>query len=190
MEEGELHHKGHGVHLRAEKLDELGGGVGGASGGQQVIDDYGIIAALEGVFVNVELARAVLERVLDADMRGGEFAGLADGHERDAEVLGQRRAEEKSPRFDGDNCAQSRVSVLVGEAVNDEAEDLRVLEKGRDVTEQDSELGEIRDIADERLQVHGWNEYTVGQTGEGIDIRFASQPSLRIPSVSWWTANS
>ena len=72
----------------AGALDEQAGGLGRASGGEDVVDHEDALAVDERVGVHLDLGRAVLERVGLGQGLARELAGLADRHQAEAELVG------------------------------------------------------------------------------------------------------
>ena len=77
---------------------------------------------IDGVAVDLELVGAVLEHVLLAGDRPGQLAGLAHGHERGAEPVGDRRGEDEAAGLDADHAVDVDAGEAVGERVDREAE--------------------------------------------------------------------
>ncbi|GAA3241604.1 hypothetical protein GCM10020256_64730 [Streptomyces thermocoprophilus] len=65
-------------------MDELEGGLGGAAGGEHVVDDQDAVVAAEVLGVHLDLRGAVLQVVGLAEGGAGELARLADGDEAEA----------------------------------------------------------------------------------------------------------
>src|SRR5579875_1698773 len=107
-EEVEFDGDAEGDDFAAEALDELDGGLHGAAGGEQVVDDDDALAGTDGVLVNLQRVGAVLEVVLYGFGGSGELAGLADGDEAGVEAVGERGAEDEAAGFD----AEDEVDVL------------------------------------------------------------------------------
>jgi hypothetical protein len=108
FEEVELDGEGEAGDLSAELLDELDGGLHGAAGGEQVVDQDDALAGLDGVEVDLQRIRAVLQVVADAGNGRGQLLGLAHGDEAGVEAVGQRGAEDEAARLD----AQDQVDFL------------------------------------------------------------------------------
>ena len=155
LEEVELDEEAQPDDLALEPLDELDRALDRAAGGQQVVDDQDALAGGDGVAVDLEGVRAVLERVLDGDRLGRELAELADRHEAGVELVGHRRAEDEPARLHPDDD----VDPHAGERLEHEVDGFLVcggvLEQGRDVVEEDPWLREIGDLADLRAQLLG-----------------------------------
>src|SRR5215831_16300777 len=159
VEEVEFDHEAHAGDLGAQRPGQLGAGIGGAAGGQQVVDNDHFLAGLDGVFVYLQGIQAVLELVAPFDGLGGRLARLAEGDEAGVEAVGQRRSEDEAAGLDGQHGIDLGVEVVLGERVNECGEADFVLEQGGDVVKQDAFLGKIRDFADQLLEV-----ITIGAT--------------------------
>ena len=62
LEAGQLHDEGCFDDLASEPLDEPDGGRGGASGGDEVVDEDYLLSGPDGVGVDLDLGLAVLRR--------------------------------------------------------------------------------------------------------------------------------
>ena len=92
VQEIQFHDKAESGNLRAEQRRQLGRGLGGASGGQQIVHDQHALAFLDGVLVHLERVGAVFERVIELHGFGGKFANFAHGNKSGIQAVGQRRA--------------------------------------------------------------------------------------------------
>lgn len=155
-EEGELDEGGGLFDVGPEGAHEADGGGERAAGGEEIIDDHDTVALAECVAVDLQRVGAVLEGVLLAQGGGGQFAGLADGHETDAEAVGQGGAEDEPATLDADDGRQAALGVALGEVVDRLAKAAGVAQKRGDILEHNPRLGEIGDGADEIGQLaHG-----------------------------------
>ena len=125
VEERQLDHEAEADDHAAGLLHHAGGGRGGAAGGEQVVDDEHAVALADGVLVHLQGVGAVLQIVGDADAFGGEFLGLAHGHEAGAQRVGQRGGEDEAAGFDAEHDIDLGVAVMVFESVDHAAEALR-----------------------------------------------------------------
>ena len=100
LEVGQLDDDGDADDFGADLLHELTGGLHGAAGGEQVIDEQDLDAARNSVRVHLDAVGAVLQGVRGAFRRAGEFALLADGDEAGPDGLDVcRRIAEKVSQF-------------------------------------------------------------------------------------------
>ena len=181
--------------LATEALDEIDDGLGGASRGKQIVGDENPMTRSDGVFVDFQDVGAVLEIVFDTLGLGRKLPGLPNRHETGAESVRQRWSENESPGLHPDD----RVDALrfgtdhLGETVDGGTQPVRVLEKGRDVIEQDARLRKVGNLADQLLQVvhgrsllliswngvktlaSGWDERMLGDVVDASDTRTPSE---------------
>src|SRR5207244_13100234 len=100
LEEGELHQGGDPDDLASQTLDQPGRGPGRPAGGQNVVHDEDPVSGGDGVLVDLEHGRAVLELVLLALAVPGELAFLAHRDEASTEVIGDGRSEDEPASLD------------------------------------------------------------------------------------------
>src|SRR5262245_50715285 len=79
LEEVELDEERQADDLALQPLDELDRALDGAARREEVVDDEDLLPGRDGVAVDLERVRAVLEGVLDGDRLGRQLAELADG---------------------------------------------------------------------------------------------------------------
>src|ERR1039458_664118 len=103
LQEVELHGKGQPGDFPTQLLHQLDGGLHGAAGGQQVIDEHDTLAALNGVKMNLQAVGAVLHVVGDASHGSRQLARLAHGHKPGIEPIGQGRPKDESARLNAEN---------------------------------------------------------------------------------------
>src|SRR5438067_3791482 len=132
---------------------QLARGGSGASGGEQIVDDGHLLALLHRVDVRLEDSRPVLEGVLHALGLVGELPELADGRDADAESIGERGAEKEPARLDGDDALEALAAQPPGKLVDDGAVGRRIAQHRSEVLEEDSRLGKIGNVADERADL-------------------------------------
>src|SRR6185437_14866295 len=84
----------------AGKADQPERGFGSPSGGNQVVDERLALAALQCVDMHLEPVSAVLERVVLAEVFGGQLALLPDRHEPGIQRERKRCADDEAARFD------------------------------------------------------------------------------------------
>src|SRR5579862_8366363 len=96
VKEIEFDDEGEACDLSAERAREFGGGFGGASGGEQVVDNENFFAGADGVLVHFERVGAVFQCVIEFDSFGGELADFADGNESGVEAVGERGGEDEA----------------------------------------------------------------------------------------------
>ena len=74
---------------------------------------------------------------------GRQFSRFADGHYGFAELVGQRRTEQKPAGLDGHDHIQAMGLVAVRQQTNGIFKGARILKQGRNVSEENTRLGEI-----------------------------------------------
>src|SRR6266487_1884169 len=100
--------------------------------------------------MQLERVRAVLEVVLGADHLARQFAELANGHKSSVQQVSDRRSKDEAARLHADDNTRRMAAHQLRQTVDRLLESPRILEEGGDVLEEDSLLGEIRDIVDQR----------------------------------------
>ena len=98
---------------------------------------------------------AVLERELLAVQLTGQLAGLAHGHEADAEPDGDGRAEDEAARFHPGDLVRPRIAGGRGQVMDARRHALMVADQRGDVAELDARLREIWHRAHQRLELFG-----------------------------------
>src|SRR5215218_669941 len=152
VQEAELDEGGDADDLAAEPFDQPGGRPGGAAGGEHVVDDQHPLAGDDRVGVELKGGGAVLQRVLLGLHLVGQLAGLADGHEAGAEVVGDRRGEDEAARLDADHLVDVAAAEVHHRLVDHRGEGDLVGEQRGDVLEHDALLWEVRHVADQGPQ--------------------------------------
>src|SRR5262245_42219112 len=138
-------------HLAAGLLDQVERGDGGAARRDQIVDEQDLLARRDGVGVDLDAVRAVLERVVLAERVPGELAALAHGHEAGLELVRDRAAEDESARLDAGHLVDAGAAEGPEETVDRAAQRLRIEQQGGDVAEHHARLRVVRDGADARL---------------------------------------
>src|SRR5229473_3669949 len=118
VEEGKLDGEGGAFDGAAELLDELGGGSGGAAGGEQVVTNDYALAGFDGVFVDFKGVCAVFQGIRDAGGFGGEFLRLSNGDETGVEPVGQGGSKNEAAGFDPRHHVNGMTDVVLAEPVN------------------------------------------------------------------------
>src|SRR5512132_3745290 len=152
LEELELDQGGDADDLAAEALHQAGRSPGGAAGGEHVVDDQDPLAGHDGVGVQLQGGGAVLERVLLGLDLVGQLAGLADGDEAGAEVVGDRRGQDEPAGLDADHLVDVAAAEVDDRLVDHRREADLVGQQRGDVLEDDPRLWEVGHVADEGPQ--------------------------------------
>src|SRR5262250_1177816 len=153
VEKRELDHEGHPDDLPAELADQPQSCPHRTTGREEVIDREHTLAALDPVLVHCERVASVLELVLHLDRLARKLARLAHRHETRLQLMRERAAQDEAARFDPDDHVDALGLVAPGERVDDELERGAVLEKGRDVLEENAFRREVLDVADLPLEL-------------------------------------
>src|SRR5213079_1712227 len=103
--------------------------------------------------MDLERSRPVFERVLLSHRLRRKLAGLADRDDAGAEVVRNRSGQDETAGLDPDDL----VDVPAAEVHDDQVDDRRIRDRigedRRDVLEDDARLGEVRDVADQGLDL-------------------------------------
>src|SRR6478672_627329 len=110
VQERQVHQHGESVHDAAAALDQLTGPVGGAAGGQHVVDEQHPVALVDAVLVHLEGRLAVLQRVGHRVRLARELAGLADRDEPGTEGQGHRRGQDEASGLHADDLVDDGVA--------------------------------------------------------------------------------
>ncbi len=126
----------------------------GAAGRNKVIDDKDLFAFGHGVYVNLNLIDAVFEFVALADRLVGKLALLADRHEPDRQLMGDRAAENETARLDAGDLVDLGARKRLDKFVDRAPKAARVGKQRCHVAEDNTGLWVVRDRADDRAKVH------------------------------------
>jgi hypothetical protein len=181
FEEVEFYGEGEAGDFTAELLDELYGGLHGAAGGEEVVDEDDALAGLDGVHVDLQGVGAVLEVVGDAGDGGGELARLAHGDEAGVEAVGEGGSEDEAAGLNAEDEVDVFFDVIRGERIDEFGEAGLIFEKRGDVIEEDAGLGEVGYGADEGLQL-----FYVDRLGFGHKVIIKAAVSDWLPVASRW----
>src|SRR2546423_11269625 len=137
----------------AHFADKRRGGRRGPTRGEEIVDQYDLFAALDRIDMQFHLGLAVFERVLGAFRFVRQSAFLPQRDKTNPEIVGHRGSEKKSTRVDPHDLADLLAAALFEERSDREPEQFSARENGRDVLEDDSFLGKIRDVANSGAQL-------------------------------------
>ena len=90
----------------------------GTAGGQQIVHNEYLMALDNGVSVDLDDVRTVLEAVGDGVGLEGELALFPDGEKRFPQPMGQRGGEQESPGLYANNAVDILCNVMVCEAID------------------------------------------------------------------------
>ena len=149
-QEGELDQDGDAAYVGLALIaEEPGARFERATRGEEVIDEDDPAAGLDGVDVDLEAVRAVLEVVVGPVDLSGELAGLSDGHEARRKGLGDGGAEDEAPALGPHDQLDALAAVGIGHQFDGQSQARRVGEQRRKVLEHDARLRVVRDVPDE-----------------------------------------
>ena len=98
--------------------------------------------------MNFELVASILELIGNLRRLCRKFIGLSNGNKAGIQAIRERRAENKSARFDSDNNIDLAPVIVVAQLVYESAESIFVAKNSRDVVKQNSGLRIIGNFAD------------------------------------------
>ena len=102
---------------------------------------------MECIGRDLEPIGAVFQRVVDPDHRTWKLARFANGHEANPEIRGQCRANDEATGFDPDDEIRLELFTDFAHLCHHCAPPLGVTQKRGDVTEENSRLGEVRNVS-------------------------------------------
>src|SRR5205814_10617668 len=107
---------------------------------------YNFLAGLDGIDVQLHLGLAIFERIFRALGLVRQQAFLSQRDKTNPELVGDRRAKEKSARIDPDDFVDRLSAALLEKRIDRRAEQRATGENGRDVLEDDSRFRKIRHL--------------------------------------------
>ncbi len=166
---GELDQEARADAGAAGAADQLDAGSGGSAGCDQVVDDEGALAGLDGVGVHLDDVAPVLEGVLDLVRVPRKLPALA--HEAEARTEDQRHrgAEQEATGLDAEHAVDAGVGEGCGDGLDRRAERRRLEQQRRHVAEQDAGLREVRDVADQFAKLACVHQL-LGRFGAGLRL--------------------
>ena len=167
-------------------MDRCGGG---PPGGQEIIDDQHPFPHGDGVAVDRQRARAVLQIIFDLENVRWQLAGLSDRHESCPEIIRQRTAQDEATGFNSDYFRNPFVAISGGKLVHNVSEGTRILEQRRDIVKENPRFGKIRHFADQRFVIHGQQPF---YKRSSCFMVFCSMTDRSLPraAVSIWRTRS
>jgi hypothetical protein len=150
----QLDHERQPDDISAEFLDQFDNGFGRASGSEQIVSDDYVMAFADRVPVNFKRILAVFQVVAVAFDFLRQFLRLADGNETRAQLVGQRRGEDETARFDADYTIDFFAAEMFNRPVDHRAQSSGVFQQCGDVIEENAWFREIGDFADQFFKLH------------------------------------
>src|SRR5437764_961090 len=137
---GQIDDECRGDEVAARLADKLDRRIGGAAGGNQIVDEKHAVALADRIGVNLDRVDAVFERIFLPDDARGELALLADRHEAAAEHMSYGAAEDEAARLDAGDKIDIALEKRPGELIDRRAKGMQIGKKRGDVAEQDAGL--------------------------------------------------
>lgn len=172
IKESELDEERDGDDLGVESIEELDRSGGGASGGEEVIDQQDFFAGMDGVFVDFDDVFAIFERVGKPTGVPWQLALLADRDESGTEAVGHGGRENEAPGIDADDFVDLGATGGVAKQADRVLEEGSVGEDRGDVLEGDPRLREISDVTD------GGSKVLSRRHGEAL-VSLRQRPNLK-----------
>lgn len=139
----------------AELADQTDRRLGRSTRGQQVINNQYALSRADGIPMDRQGVRSILEAVLHLEAIGRQLPRLSDRDKTRPEPTGQHAAEDKPPGLDSHHLIDPVRLITRGQLVRQLAEGLGIFQQGRNIVEENAGLGKIRHFADEGLIVDG-----------------------------------
>src|SRR5271166_4931871 len=166
LEKVELYGEGQAGDVAPQLLHQLYGRLHRAPRRQQVVHQDNILARLDGVEMNFERVRPILQIVGNAGRRSRQLSRLSYGDKSSVQAVGERRAEDEAARFDAKHQVDVLSDVMGSQRVNQFGKALLVLQQCRDVVKENARLGKVGDGADQFLQRVAINRGMLRQSRE------------------------
>jgi hypothetical protein len=161
IEAGDLEDEQVAHDVTLELADEVGGGLGGTTSGNDVVNNQDVLTLGDGILLHLEEIGTVLLEVLGGDARSGQLALLADGSEADAEAQGQAGAEKEAAGVEADNDiglggtgGGKGLGDLQDKGVKEGGVGDGIGEEGHDVDKVDAGDGEVLEVAEALAQAY------------------------------------
>jgi len=100
---------------------------------------------------------AIRRQVAFLEGRARQLPGLAGGHEAQTQLLGQGRTEDEAPGFQPQHMGGLEGEHRRGHGLHGPTEGLGIRQQGRDIPKVEARLGEIGDLANVLLEIHGFS---------------------------------
>src|SRR2546425_5147317 len=146
MEKTKFDEEGNFQDLSTEALDERSRGSGGATRGQQIVNQQHTAAGLEGVHVHRDGGSAVLEIVFFFMGLIRKLAFFSNGHEAGLEFDGGSGGKDKTAGINPNDSVHLPGFEIIGQQVYAAGEETGIGQDRGDVLELDAGFGEIGDV--------------------------------------------
>src|ERR1700677_322954 len=118
LQEVKLYGESQAGNLTSQLIDQLHRRLHGSSGSQQVVDQHHPLAGRNGVQVDLQRVRAVLQIVGNASHRSRKLARLAHRHKASVQPVGQRWSKDESTRLNAQHQVDLLLNVVRGQHVS------------------------------------------------------------------------
>ena len=139
--------------LSTRAADQFDRRLGGATGGDEVVDQEDACARGNGILVDLDRIDAVFEAVVLANGPPRQLALLADRDEAAPEFMGDGAAQDETAGLDAHDEIDPRGQERQHQPVDRGAQAHRIGDQRGDVAELDARLRVIGNRADQRTQV-------------------------------------
>lgn len=151
LQEIELDHNRAGNRDSAHLANEFERSFHRSPGRKQIVNNQHSRAFFGRIDVDLDRVRSVFQFVRLRRRLPGQLARLANRDEALADVVRKGGAEDEPARFDAANDVVALGVDQGGQPFNRATQPFRVLQEGRDVLEKDARLGEVRYVANIRI---------------------------------------
>src|SRR3989344_33787 len=148
---GQVDDRGSFMDAGAHASYQLGGGEEGATGGDQVIEQQYRVAFTQAVGMNFQVRFAILGAIGLRKHVGGQFALLAEQHQRLVQLICEDRADQKTAGVESADMSEVGFNVALDKTVSHHAQRFRRLEQRGDIAKDHARLRKIRNRADQGL---------------------------------------
>ena len=104
--------------------------------------------------MNLNLVCPVFQLVAGTDGLAWQLAGLADGYERNAEMIGEQRTENKTATFDSNHHFHTVIRKRLGHTNHRLTQRFMICQQGSYVFENDAFAGEVRHVTNKFLKFY------------------------------------
>ena len=142
-EVGQVDDETGGDDVGAGLAQELHRALGGAAGGDQIVDENHPLAGSDRVLMHLHFVDAIFELIGDRDDAMRQLALLANRDEAGGKLMRHRASQDEAARLHPSDLVDLAAAPGLHEFVDRLAERLGVAEQGGDVAKEDSLLGII-----------------------------------------------
>ena len=139
--------------IGADLAEQFHRALGGAAGGDEIVDQDDALARLDRVGMHFHFIDAVFQRIGDPHRGMRQLAFLADRHEAGGNLMRHRAADDEASRLDAGDLVDLQSRPGLHQFIDRAAERARIGQQRGDVAKQDALLRVIRNGADGGLDV-------------------------------------